>query len=180
MQQELQKEQKILKDFKGQIGLDYIIHNNAEPLKYEHMLHQNSLRVKLKNCIMQKWTAYKEKHKKPTLNDMIKTLMDEKKKKTGKAAMGNNEEEEEEEEKKKKRENRKKEERAKLEKEAASSYLKLDQFIDIMDGIKFYKKRLHQQQEVIDLLERKLQDNVINNDKQHTSNAINSVNESYA
>jgi hypothetical protein len=50
LKNELDKENRRLQKIK--IGLDYIIHNNAEPRKYKETLLRNSLRVRLKNCIV--------------------------------------------------------------------------------------------------------------------------------
>jgi len=52
------------------IALDYILHNNNE-MNYSEQLRKNELRVKLKNAIMQTWSAVKDGKSPPSMNELI-------------------------------------------------------------------------------------------------------------
>ena len=114
-----------------EIALDYIIHNNAKTAEeYEAQLRRNQLRVKFKDAIMRLWSKYKEDHKKPSLNYLVKKMMKEKKDREFKGVETEEQERERlrNEEKLKNRAERKAQDKKKLEAEAANSYLKIEQF----------------------------------------------------
>jgi hypothetical protein len=95
-----------------------------------------------------------------SLADVMAQMMAEKKKRDQRKKEGGDTDFDRIEEKKRKRAERKEEEKLELQRQAVDSYLKIEQFQDINEGVKLFKKRLQQQQDVVDLLERKLLDSI--------------------
>ena len=139
------------------LALDYIFHNN-NVAHYDDQIRQNELTVKIKNAIMQSWSEVKKKNKPPSLNEMIEDLL--KKKREGKKKDVNYEVEEKQKEILRQKLLRKREriaqEADRKEQESKDSYLKIEQFDFIYERVNSVKRRLKGQQDVIDMMEKKM------------------------
>jgi len=61
-------------------ALDFIYHNNvrSSPEAFREMLRKNSLRVKFKNAIMQKWSEVKQQNLPGNISEMVDKLLKKK------------------------------------------------------------------------------------------------------
>ena len=139
------------------LALDYIFHNNNER-DYAIQLRKNQLRVKLKNAIMQTWSQVKKLKSPPSINELIDGILKTKKEKSSKGIdfIEEKKKNEMQQAKQQKKAQRNEDKEARKKAESKDSYLTENQFDFIYTRIAQARKSLKDQQEVIDMMEKKM------------------------